>query len=49
MAIRLYFLALPAATLLLLGLGLIGEDGLVILLALLVLLLDIATGFWLVG
>ncbi|HAR07325.1 MAG: exopolysaccharide biosynthesis protein exod [Cobetia sp.] len=41
--------ALPAATLLLLGLGLIGEDGLVILLALLVLLLDIATGFWLVG
>ncbi|MBE2168540.1 MULTISPECIES: exopolysaccharide biosynthesis protein [unclassified Cobetia] len=41
--------ALPAATLLLLGLGLIGEDGLIILLALLVLLLDIATGFWLVG
>lgn len=41
--------ALPAATLLLLGLGLIGEDGLVILLALLVLLLDIGTGIWLIG
>ena len=41
--------ALPAVTLLLLGLGLIGEDGLVILLALLVMLADAAAGVWLVG
>lgn len=41
--------ALPAATLLLLGLGLIGEDGVVILLALAVLLADVVGGLWLVG
>ncbi|MHC9038273.1 exopolysaccharide biosynthesis protein, partial [Cobetia marina] len=41
--------ALPAATLLLLGLGLIGEDGVVILLALAVLLADVVAGLWLVG
>lgn len=41
--------ALPAVTLLLLGLGLIGDDGLIILLALLVMLIDVSAGVWLLS
>ncbi|WP_158773128.1 exopolysaccharide biosynthesis protein [Cobetia sp. L2A1] len=41
--------AIPAVTLLLLGLGLVGEDGLVILFALLVMLADVLASLWLIG